>query len=306
MTARVSVVLPAYCSDASISACLEALDAQSFQDFEVVVVNSSPETRTAEIVTTRFPAVVFHQSPTRLLPHAARNVAVSLSHGDLIVFTDPDCIPHPEWLEWLVRAHDHGASIVQGSVDLRGDTWLERGVHLCKRFALLKGLRPYTPWIVSSINVCYSRAAWEAGGPLDGHLFCADALLGWRAAAHGHIAQFEPRAIVANVHDESLPGLVRQRYARGLEFGAARAAYERWSRPRAAVFAIAAPVLLAVVIWRAGRTSAEAGWTRDFVLTLPVQIAGHLAWILGESRHYAARAISAGARRGERRSPGGA
>jgi glycosyltransferase involved in cell wall biosynthesis len=301
MSPRVSVVLPAYYSDGTIGACLEAITAQTWRDFEVIVVNSSPETRTAELVTTRFPGVRFHQSATRLLPHAARNVAVSLSAGDIIVFTDPDCVPHPEWLAWLVHAHDEGFAIVQGSVARHGDGWLERGVHLCKRFALLQGLSPYPLWIISSVNVSYSRAAWAAGGPLDGHLFCGDALLGWRAMAQGQAARFEPRAIVANVHDESLPGLVRQRYARGREFAGVRAAHEGWSRGRAALFAAAAPLLLVVVLWRAGQTSASAGYARDFALTLPVQIAGHVAWILGESREYARRAIAASL--GEARRP---
>ena len=62
---RVSVVLPAYFSDGSIAQCLDAIHAQTFQDFEVIVVNSSPESRTKEIVTSRFPRVIFEQSSTR-------------------------------------------------------------------------------------------------------------------------------------------------------------------------------------------------------------------------------------------------
>ena len=287
---RVSVVLPAYYSDASIAASLDALEAQTFRDFEVIVVNSSPESRTAEIVNQRFPQVHFHQSPTRLFPHAARNVGVSLATGELIVFTDPDCVPQSDWLTVLVEA-SRTSSVVQGSVDVRGRGWLARGVHLCKRFSLLKGLPGYTPWIVSSINVAYSRSAWNDAGPLDGDLFCGDALLGWRAAAHGHHAVFEPRAVVENIHDESFGGLIRQRYPRGREFAGARADYEDWSRWRAAGFAIASPLLFAIVLLRAGRTSVAGGWASDFIMTLPVQIAGHAAWVMGETAHYAARVV---------------
>ena len=287
---RVSVVLPAYFSDGSIAQCLEAIEAQTFQDFEVVVVNSSPETRTRDIVTSRFPRVIFEQSATRLLPHAARNVGVSLARGDLLVFTDPDCLPHPEWLESLVHASTAGWPVVQGSVEPKKGSYIERGVHLCKRFALLKGVPPYTPWIVSTLNVCYSRKAWQAAGPLDGDLFCGDALLGWRAAAQGYPARFEPDAVIESIHDATFGGLIRERYARGREFAAARANYERWNRLRSASFALASPLLLALVMTRAARSAAAAGCKRDFVLTFPVQIAGQLAWILGESRHYVARA----------------
>jgi hypothetical protein len=41
--------------------------------FETIIVNSSPEDRTAKLVAERFPAARFEQSPHRLLPHAARN-----------------------------------------------------------------------------------------------------------------------------------------------------------------------------------------------------------------------------------------
>ncbi|HUQ20824.1 MAG TPA: glycosyltransferase [Gemmatimonadaceae bacterium] len=288
---RVSVILPAYYSDSSIASCLEGLRAQTFRDFEVIVVNSSPEQRTAEIVTIRFPEVRFHQSATRLFPHAARNVGVSVANGDLIVFTDPDCVPRSDWLEALVEA-SKSSPVVQGSVDMRGKSWLARGVHLCKRGSLLKQLPAYTPWIVSSINVLYSREAWQAAGPLDGNLFCGDAVLGWRASARGYFARFEPSAVVENIHDETFGGLIRQRYARGREFAGARADYEKWTRIRALAFALACPALIATVLWRAGRWAAAGGQIREFVMTLPVQIAGHSAWILGETVHYASRAAA--------------
>jgi cellulose synthase/poly-beta-1,6-N-acetylglucosamine synthase-like glycosyltransferase len=285
---RVSVILPAYYSDSSITSCLHALAAQTFRDFEVIVVNSSPEQRTGELITTQFPEVHFHQSATRLFPHAARNVGVSLAKGDLIVFTDPDCVPRNDWLEVLVEASKSSA-VVQGSVDVRGKSWLARGVHLCKRGSLLRKLPAYTPWIVSSINVLYSREAWQAAGPLDGDLFCGDAVLGWRASARGYHARFEPSAVVENIHDETFGGLVRQRYARGREFAGARADYEQWTRMRALSFALACPVLIATVLLRSARSAAAGGHSRDFIVTLPVQIAGHSAWILGETVHYAAR-----------------
>jgi hypothetical protein len=45
-----------------------------------------------------------------------------------------------------------------------------------------------------------------------------------------------------------------------------------------------------MILVRAGRAAYLAGWAKDFLTTLPVQAAGHLAWVLGETRCYAARA----------------
>ena len=72
---RVSIVIPAYFSNDTVAQTLAALRAQTYRDFEVVIVNSSPETTTQELIRGQFPEVNFEQSPTRLLPHAARNRA---------------------------------------------------------------------------------------------------------------------------------------------------------------------------------------------------------------------------------------
>ena len=284
----ISIVLPAYYSHRTIGDCLTAIAAQTLQDFEVIVINSSPEEETARVVASRFPAAAFRQSATRLLPHAARNAGVSIARGELIVFTDPDCAPAPTWLEELVAVHRQGWAVVQGSVDRQQSSWMERGIHLCKRFSLLKELAPYSPWIVSSVNVLYSRAAWEAAGPMAGDRFSGDALLGWHAAERGYRAQFAPRALVRDQHGQTFVGLTKERYTRGRDFARLRADYEQWSRWRAAGFALAAPVILLSVLARAGRAARGAGQLRDFFSTLPVQLVGQLAWILGESSYYVA------------------
>jgi len=129
---RVSIVRPAYHSDDTGEGSLRAIESQTFRDFEVIVVNSSPESRTGEIVTSRFPSVRFVQSPVRLYPHAARNRGVEDATGELIVFTDPDCIAAEDWLEKLVEAVDRGCGIAVGGMGLVRPTWQETGIHLQK------------------------------------------------------------------------------------------------------------------------------------------------------------------------------
>src|SRR5688572_1234839 len=109
---RVSVIIPAYNSQATIAATLEALRRQAFEDFEAIVVDSSPGEETARLVADRFPEVRFQRSRQRLLPHGARNRGVEMAAGELLVFTDPDCVPAPDWLASLVSAHDQGNPVV--------------------------------------------------------------------------------------------------------------------------------------------------------------------------------------------------
>jgi GT2 family glycosyltransferase len=281
---HVSVIIPAYYSDGTLEACLEALRAQTFQNFETILVNSSPEDRTRQIIATRFPEVVFEQSPKRLLPHAARNRGVSIARGELLIFTDPDCIARPDWLTCLVEAYKAGHEVVGGGMGLDSRSWFERGVHLCKFSWVLIGLLPGPRWIIPTANACYSREVWKMVGPFDGDYFHADALLSWRARARGYQPWFEPGAIVMHRHEGSISSFWHQRLERGREFAAARIKFEHWSRLRVVVYLTMLPVLVLLVLVRAGRDALKSGWGLSFVLTLPLQLVGHLAWSLGEAR----------------------
>lgn len=283
---RVSVIIPAYYSAETMATCLNALRDQIFQDFETIVVNSSPEERTRQIVTMCFPEVTFKQSPRRLLPHAARNRGVNLARGELLVFTDPDCRAMPDWLDRLVTAHEAGHAVVSGSMELDSNSWFERGIHLCKFFWALSGLPPGPCWIVPTANASYTREVWEVIGPFDGEYFHGDALLSWQAAANGYQPWFEPQATVAHRHGGNVASFWRERIERGQEFAQARTVFEQWSWWRVAVYLVLLPVLPLFVLLRAGGDALKSAWGWRFVVTLPLQFIGHLAWSLGEARTY--------------------
>jgi glycosyltransferase involved in cell wall biosynthesis len=50
----------------------------------------------------------FVHETARLLPHDARNRGAELAGGDVFVFTDPDCVAEPDWLERLLTHHANG------------------------------------------------------------------------------------------------------------------------------------------------------------------------------------------------------
>ena len=286
-TPRVSIVIPAYYSDDTITACLESLRAQTLDDFEVIVVNSSPEQRTQRIVEGRFPEVRFEQAPGRLLPHAARNAGVKYACGELLVFTDPDCVARRDWLECLVRAVNDGHALVCGAIEPGEHGWFARGVHLCKYSFRLSGLRGGPTSVAGTANACCTREVWNAVGPFEGDRYASDGLFSWRAAAHGWEPWFEPRAIVEHQYTGSLAALWMERLERGRDYGEIRLIHERWGRLRAAVYLAALPPLLAVVIARTARDAFACGWGHHFVATIALQLVGQSAWLAGEARAYA-------------------
>jgi glycosyltransferase involved in cell wall biosynthesis len=99
----ISVIIPMYNAAATVEACLEALSQQSVgrECYEVVVVDNNSTDESGAIVK-RYPVVLLHEG--RQGAYAARNRALQVAEGPLIAFTDPDCVPHPDWLRRLIEA----------------------------------------------------------------------------------------------------------------------------------------------------------------------------------------------------------
>ncbi len=278
---RASVVIPAYYSHATVRESLLALRAQTFRDFEVILVNSSQEQETSRILQD-FPEVHFIQSPVRLFPHAARNLGVQQARGELLVFTDPDCHARPDWLARLIAANEAGHPVVGGAMELVGNGALEQAIHLSKFFWLLPGLDAGRCAVICTANALYDRAAWNTAGPFDGELFTGDALLAMRAAARGYPPWFEPAAIVEHHHEGKFSMYVGQFFRRGREFAPARAAQEGWSRWRIAAHLASGPLVAPTALAKTGICAARSGWIGAYTMSFFYQLMFRVAWSSGE------------------------
>lgn len=106
MTApQITVVIPHYRDFARLDLCLKALERQTLprDRFEIVVAdNASPEGEEAlkTAIAGRARWVVASERGAG----PARNGGVAAAHGELLAFTDSDCIPEPQWLAEGVAA----------------------------------------------------------------------------------------------------------------------------------------------------------------------------------------------------------
>ena len=118
---QVSVVIPTYRGGKSLRAALSALTAQDLRGFEVVVVDDGspdPVTADAASVTDVFELRIIRQQNAG--PAAARNLGAQQARGEILAFTDDDCLPRPDWLSTLTRELSlHPESLV-GSLTFNG------------------------------------------------------------------------------------------------------------------------------------------------------------------------------------------
>ncbi|MFH1507985.1 MAG: glycosyltransferase [Candidatus Omnitrophota bacterium] len=93
---KVSVLIPAYNAEKFIQRTINSVLAQSFKDFEIVVLDDGSNDRTGEIVKamqSRDKRVIYYYQDNRGLVNS-RNRLVELSRGEFIAFLDHD----DEWL----------------------------------------------------------------------------------------------------------------------------------------------------------------------------------------------------------------
>jgi len=100
-TPMVSVVICAYNAERTMLPCLESLRKLDYPNFEVIIVDDGSRDRTAEI-SMDFPEFRLIRQPNKGLS-VARNVGLHAARGDIIAYTDSDCVVDPHWLTLVVR-----------------------------------------------------------------------------------------------------------------------------------------------------------------------------------------------------------
>lgn len=116
----VSVVIPVRDDTERLMLCLEALGNQTYPNdrYEVLVVDNGSK-ESLEPVVSRFvnAAVVREDQPGS---YSARNKGLSLARGEIIAFTDADCIPVSTWIEKGVEKllEVPGCGLVAGRIEV--------------------------------------------------------------------------------------------------------------------------------------------------------------------------------------------
>jgi glycosyltransferase involved in cell wall biosynthesis len=112
---KVSVVIAMYNAQDSILSCLQALAAQECLPAEVIVVDNNSTDQSKDIVQkavlslSKLKIVLCHEIQKG--PSATRNKGAALAQGDILAFTDADCIAHPSWIKNIRTAFEKEPSL---------------------------------------------------------------------------------------------------------------------------------------------------------------------------------------------------
>ena len=101
---KVSIIMRVYNEMPYIKYALRKLEQQSFQDYELIVVDSGSTDGSYELAKTVNPEIIYQIPVGSYVPGRVLNEAISKASGEIIVFNNSDCIPQNNyWLENLIR-----------------------------------------------------------------------------------------------------------------------------------------------------------------------------------------------------------
>ena len=211
------MIVPARDCESTLARTLEALAGQRAPavEVEVVVVDNGSRDGTGRLAE-EHPAVdAVIRRERGEGPGAARNAGAQAARGDLLAFTDADCVPEPGWLSAGLEALKR-ADLVQGEVRPVDDVEVgpfDRTVWATRPNGLFE-----------TANLFVRREAFERVGGFPAGLepegeapFGEDVLFGWATVRAGARAAFSQEAVVRHaVTPRGAGGFVAERARLGL------------------------------------------------------------------------------------------
>ncbi len=220
---RLTLIIVNWNSWDILAHCLVRLEAQTLQDFSVLVVDNASDAPVPGDLLLRYPNVILVRNRANLGFAAANNQAIRLTKdAEWIALLNPDAFPDPEWLERLMEAAgentdytmfasrqlmDENLTLLDGEGDayhMSGLVWREghgRQVDIADD----EPREVFSPCAAAAL---YRRDALMSVGGFDEDFFCyvEDVDLGFRLRLMGHRCLLVPRAVVHHMGSATTGG----------------------------------------------------------------------------------------------------
>ena len=226
-TPRVSVVVCAYNAERTMDACLESLRTLNYPDYEVIVVNDGSKDRTLEISERHKavydadpggPRMVIISQENKGLS-VARNVGAQAATGEIVAYTDSDCVPDPDWLAFLVYKF-----VRSGFVAVGGPNFPPPEPHLVPAAVAASPGGPTHVLLndevaehIPGCNMAFTKKALEEIGGFEPVFAAAgdDVDLCWRLQNRGYPIGFSPAATVWHYRRNTVKAYLKQQMGYG-------------------------------------------------------------------------------------------
>ncbi len=223
-----SIIIPHYNGAPHLPICFSALRGQTFQNFEIILVDNGSSDESVSLTRQQFPEVIVLEMGQNLGFSGAVNRGIVQARGDLIVLLNNDTEADPDWAAALVeawRAHPQAGIIAcklrlfdqRDRLHSAGDSVGVDGIPRNRGvWQVDEGQFDQDSLIFGGCGgaVGYRRAMLDEIGLFDEDFFMylEDVDLNWRAQLAGYQTVFAPQAIVYHKLSASGGGKIASYY----------------------------------------------------------------------------------------------
>ncbi len=210
----ISVIIPAFNAAQTIGPCLQAVQQQRLPPnlhCELIVVNDGSTDQTAALAKAAGAQVITHTKKRGAA--AARNSGIAASTGEIILFTDADCVPLENWVVEMIRPFTDPAIIgCKGIYATSQPELVARFVQIEyeDKYDLLRKQSQID--FIDTYSAGYRASILKTCGGFNERIFFVeDQELSFRLSAQGHVMVFQPTAVVQHRHSHTVWRYLRKK-----------------------------------------------------------------------------------------------
>ncbi len=220
----VTVIVPVRNGEQTIQPLLESLQKLDYDrnKVEVIVVDGNSTDKTREIVK-KYPVKLIVEERKGL--NRARNTGIKCGNGEIIAFTDSDCIVPSNWITKIVENFkDHKVSCVGGSTKALNSDFVSQYadnsiVRLMPFFTKREELKKVKPFFrhPAGCNMAFRRKVAEEIGYFDEHIQYGfdEVEFADRVCRAGYKMVLDPEVSVWHKHRSTLGEFLKQNFQYG-------------------------------------------------------------------------------------------
>jgi len=214
---KVSVIVCVYNGERTLDACLASLKKLNYPNYEVVVVNDGSTDGTRQIAEGYSYIRLINQENKGL--SEARNVGIRAATGEIIAFTDADCMADADWLTHLVARFQSSDFAAVGGPNLTppDDSFVASCVAVSPGAPTHVLLDDEVAEHIPGCNMAFRHEALKAISGFDPIFRAAgdDVDLCWRLQNKGYKIGFSPAAVVWHFRRNTVRDYLKQQRGYG-------------------------------------------------------------------------------------------
>jgi glycosyltransferase involved in cell wall biosynthesis len=210
-----SIVIPTFNGASRIGNCLDSLVKQATgRNIEILVVDDGSTDNTADVIRSYSSVRLIAQANAG--PASARNRGALEATGKILLFTDDDCVPMPNWLDAMLEAfQDLDVVGAKGIYRTHQQSLAARFVQIEyeDKYRMMAGLPSIDFIDTYSAGFRRDRFLEMAGYDTSFPVACAEDIeLSYRMSARGWKMKFVPAAIVYHTHPDTFLRYLKKKY----------------------------------------------------------------------------------------------